>query len=154
MFFLFICFDFSSRTSRLARGALSIAKRGNFIFTGEIACQSSRRKSGVKFAKSEKGARTEPPSQGRVVGRPETGHKTDSRKSLGLVTPATGERVIGRATWVFRFQVTRSDGSRLEHKKALGLVTTIGPKDVPTLCTHGEGNIPEVQIFEARYPAR
>ena len=32
-------------------------------------------------------------------------------------------------TWVFRFQVTRSDGNRVEHKKALGLVTSIGPKE-------------------------
>jgi integrase len=29
-------------------------------------------------------------------------------------------------TWVYRFQVTRCDGKRVEHKTALGLVTTIG----------------------------
>jgi hypothetical protein len=40
-----------------------------------------------------------------VVGHPETGHKTDSRKSVELVTPATGDRVkiggpAGPASWV------------------------------------------------------
>jgi len=29
-------------------------------------------------------------------------------------------------TWVFRFQVTRSDGKRVEHKRPLGLVRRIG----------------------------
>jgi integrase len=29
-------------------------------------------------------------------------------------------------TWVFRFQVTRSDGKRVEHKRPLGLVSRIG----------------------------
>ncbi len=32
-------------------------------------------------------------------------------------------------TWVYRFQVTRSDGKRVEHTVALGLVKAIGPKD-------------------------
>lgn len=32
-------------------------------------------------------------------------------------------------TWVFRFQVTRSDGNRVEHKRALGLVGDIGPME-------------------------
>jgi integrase len=30
-------------------------------------------------------------------------------------------------TWVFRFQVTRSDGKRVEHKRPLGPVSRIGP---------------------------
>ena len=32
-------------------------------------------------------------------------------------------------TWVYRFQITRSDGKRVEHKASLGLVQTIGPKE-------------------------
>ena len=32
-------------------------------------------------------------------------------------------------TWVFRFQITRSDGKRVEHTGALGLVRQIGTKD-------------------------
>lgn len=32
-------------------------------------------------------------------------------------------------TWIFRFQVTRSDGNRVEHKKAIGLVRDIGPTE-------------------------
>lgn len=32
-------------------------------------------------------------------------------------------------TWVYRFQVTRSDGKRVEHKTGLGLVSEIGPKE-------------------------
>lgn len=32
-------------------------------------------------------------------------------------------------TWVYRFQVTRSDGKRVEHKAALGSVSNIGSKE-------------------------
>lgn len=32
-------------------------------------------------------------------------------------------------TWVYRFQVTRSDGKRVEHTSALGLVKDIGTKE-------------------------
>src|SRR5258708_38694050 len=32
-------------------------------------------------------------------------------------------------TWVYRFQVTRSDGKRVEHKTTLGLVSNIGSKE-------------------------
>ena len=32
-------------------------------------------------------------------------------------------------TWVYRFQVTRSDGKRVEHKTVLGLVSQLGPKE-------------------------
>jgi hypothetical protein len=32
-------------------------------------------------------------------------------------------------TWVYRFQVTRSDGRRVEHKTLLGLVRVVGPSD-------------------------
>ncbi len=32
-------------------------------------------------------------------------------------------------TWVYRFQVTRSDGKRVEHTSSLGLVRDIGSKE-------------------------
>jgi hypothetical protein len=32
-------------------------------------------------------------------------------------------------TWVYRFQVTRSDGRRVEHKTLLGLVRIVGPSE-------------------------
>jgi hypothetical protein len=32
-------------------------------------------------------------------------------------------------TWVYRFQVTRSDGKRVEHKTLLGLVRDVGPSN-------------------------
>src|SRR2546429_3374515 len=32
-------------------------------------------------------------------------------------------------TWVYRFQVTRSDGKRVEHKTTLGLVRAVGPSE-------------------------
>jgi hypothetical protein len=32
-------------------------------------------------------------------------------------------------TWVYRFQVTRSDGRRVEHKTLLGLVRVVGPSE-------------------------
>ena len=32
-------------------------------------------------------------------------------------------------TWVYRFQVTRSDGKRVEHKTAVGLVRDVGPSE-------------------------
>ena len=32
-------------------------------------------------------------------------------------------------TWVYRFQVTRSDGRRVEHKTLLGLVRDVGPSE-------------------------
>lgn len=36
-------------------------------------------------------------------------------------------------TWVYRFQVTRSDGKRVEHKTALGLVKNIGSNEKDAL---------------------
>jgi len=36
------------------------------------------------------------------------------------------ERRSEGETWVFRFQVTRSDGKRVEHKRRLGLVSDVG----------------------------
>src|SRR5438270_10819077 len=32
-------------------------------------------------------------------------------------------------TWVYRLQITRSDGKRVEHKTVLGLVSDIGPSE-------------------------
>src|ERR1035438_6987647 len=32
-------------------------------------------------------------------------------------------------TWVYRFQVTRSDGRRVEHNTLLGLVRDVGPSE-------------------------
>jgi len=32
-------------------------------------------------------------------------------------------------TWVYRFQVTRSDGKRVEHKTVLSLVRDVGPSE-------------------------
>jgi Phage integrase, N-terminal SAM-like domain len=39
------------------------------------------------------------------------------------------ERRSDGPTWVYRFQVTRSDGKRVEHKTALGLVRDSGPSE-------------------------
>lgn len=42
-------------------------------------------------------------------------------------------RIENRAkgpAWVFRFQTTRSDGKRVEHKRPLGLVERIGPAEI------------------------
>src|SRR5947209_14285853 len=39
------------------------------------------------------------------------------------------ERRRDGPTWVYRFQVTRSDGKRVEHKTALGLVINVGSQE-------------------------
>ena len=39
------------------------------------------------------------------------------------------ERRSDGLTWAYRFRVTRSDGKRVEHKIALGLVSDIGPTE-------------------------